>query len=227
LPAVYLRGAIAYSNENFEQSQHFLRRYLDANTAHVGATKLLAATLIRSGQAEEAANLLEPMVESAQADGRVLALLGSAYMQMGKFAEATNLYEQAVDTSPENAQLRTRLLIGQVAAGETSAAFENLEETLDLDPGAQNAAVLLAMNALRSRNFAQAAEAAGQIERRYPDNPVAANILGAAAWGMGDPAGARCRRRQDVRSPGQISDHTRCRTRSCWRHERPGEARHQ
>ena len=72
--AGFVRGAVNYAQDEFEQARRSLTRFLYAVPDHLPARKLLAATLIRQSDPTEAISLLRPVLEPAGGDPQILVL---------------------------------------------------------------------------------------------------------------------------------------------------------
>ena len=191
MPSIFLRGAISYALNQYEQAVSNLERYTQAVPNNVRARKLLGATLVRKREAARAIKVLEPLITEETKDAQLLTLLGSAYMQVGKFNEGTKYFSRASDAAPDVASIRMQQALGSLAQGQSDAAVGQLENAINLDPEARQATVLLALVKLRKRDFDGALVAARQLQKQMKDNPLADNLIGAAHLGKGDRKAAR------------------------------------
>lgn len=191
MPSIFLRGAISYALNQYEQAVSNLERYTQAVPNNIRARKLLGATLVRKREAARAITVLEPLVTEETKDAQLLTLLGSAYMQVGKFNEGTKYFSRASEAAPDVASIRMQQALGSLAQGESDAAVGQLENAINLDPEARQATVLLALVKLRKRDFDGALIAARNLQKQMKDNPLADNLIGAAYLGKGDRKAAR------------------------------------
>jgi len=191
MPSVFLRGAVSYALNQYEQAVSSLERYTQAVPTNARARKLLGATLVRKREAARAIEVLEPLVNDETKDAQLLTLLGSAYMQVGKFNEGTAYFSRASEAAPDVASIRMQQALGSLAQGESDAAVGQLESAINLDPEARQASVLLALVKLRKRDFDGALVAAKRLQEQMKDNPLADNLIGAAHLGKGDRKAAR------------------------------------
>jgi putative PEP-CTERM system TPR-repeat lipoprotein len=191
MPSVFLRGAVSYALNQYEQAVASLERYTQAVPTNDRARKLLGATLVRKREAARAIEVLEPLVNDETKDAQLLTLLGSAYMQVGKFNEGTAYFSRASEAAPDVASIRMQQALGSLAQGESEAAVGQLENAINLDPEARQASVLLALVKLRQRDFDGALVAAKRLQEQMKDNPLADNLIGAAYLGKGDRKAAR------------------------------------
>lgn len=191
MPSVFLRGAVSYALNQYEQAVSNLERYTQAVPNNVRARKLLGATLVRKREAARAITVLEPLIKDDTKDAQLLTLLGSAYMQVGKFNEGTKFFSRASEAAPDVASIRMQQALGSLAQGQSDAAVGQLENAINLDPEARQATVLLALVKLRKRDFDGALVAAKRLQTQMKDNPLAENLIGAAYLGKGDRKAAR------------------------------------
>lgn len=191
MPSVFLRGAINYALNQYEQAVANLERYVQAVPSNARARKLLGATLVRKREAARAIKVLEPLIKDDTKDAQLLTLLGSAYMQVGKFNEGTEFFSRASEAAPDVASIKMQQALGSLAQGESDAAVGQLESAINLDPEARQAGVLLALVKLRKRDFDGALAAAQNLQKQMPDNPLADNLIGAAQLGKNDRVAAR------------------------------------
>ena len=191
MPSVFLRGAINYALNQYEQAVANLERYVQAVPSNARARKLLGATLVRKREAARAIKVFEPLITDDTKDAQLLTLLGSAYMQVGKFNEGTEYFSRASEAAPDVASIKMQQALGSLAQGESDAAVGQLESAINLDPEARQASVLLALVKLRKRDFDGALEAAQNLQKQMPDNPLADNLIGAAQLGKNDRVAAR------------------------------------
>ena len=191
MPSVFLRGAINYALNQYEQAVTNLERYVQAVPSNDRARKLLGATLLRKREPARAIEVLRPLDTDGTKDAQLLTLLGSAHMQTGKFNEGTEYFNRASEAAPDVASIKMQQALGSLAQGQAADAVGQLEKAINLDPAARQASVLLALVKLRQRDFDGALEAAKHLQTQMPDNPLAENLIGAAHLGKGDQAKAR------------------------------------
>lgn len=191
MPSVFLRGAINYALNQYEQAVTNLERYVQAVPSNDRARKLLGATLVRKREPARAIEVLTPLVKEDTKDAQLLTLLGSAYMQTGKFNEGTEFFNRASVAAPDVASIKMQQALGSLAQGKADSAVGQLESAINLDPKARQAGVLLALVKLRQRDFDGALEAAKVLQTQMPENPLAENLMGAAYLGKSDRVKAR------------------------------------
>lgn len=183
--ALILRGVMNYSRESYAQAIYFLNKLIKISPDNMVARRLLGASLLRTNDAEQAINVLMPVVTEGKAGSVVYALLGSAHMQLGNFESGTEYFEKAVKIKPGENKLKTQLALSKLAAGDARAAQTNLQEILEKDPNSKQAAVFMTLISLREKNFDEALANADMLIQQSADNPIGFNLKGAAYLGQG------------------------------------------
>ncbi|MDP1897745.1 MAG: PEP-CTERM system TPR-repeat protein PrsT, partial [Sulfurimicrobium sp.] len=191
MPSILLTGAVQYALGSMPQAEQHLKKYLGGNPGNLYARKLLASTLMKKRQTQDAIDLLTPVLVDAQQDAQVFALAGELHMQTGDFAKATEYFAKASSLAPQSAQFHSALGISKLALGENDHAIAEMETAVKLDAKSPKAGVLLAMTQLRLKKYDKALAAAKGIEKEQPDNPLAYNLQGAAYAGKKDFSNAR------------------------------------
>ncbi len=191
MPSILLSGAVQYSLGSMPQAELHLKKYLGENPGNLYARKLLASTLMKKRQTQDALNILSPALVDAQQDAQVFALAGELQMQAGNFTKATEYFAKASALAPQSAQLHSALGMSKLALGENDHAIAEMETAVKLDAKSPKAGVLLAMTHLRLKKYDKALSAAKAIEKEQPDNPLAYNLQGAAYAGKKDFSNAR------------------------------------
>jgi putative PEP-CTERM system TPR-repeat lipoprotein len=184
LPTVYLRAVVAYSQNNLEQAHHNLTRVLEAAPRDVGARRLMAATLVRQGDAGKAIPLLKSLIADGVADANVYTLLARAEMETHDYAAATESFDAAIKQSDDPSALKTQRALSKLAQGAEDEALQDLQSVVNEDEDSLQARVLLVMLALRDRDYQTALSQADDIVKQFPDNPLAENMRGAALIGL-------------------------------------------
>jgi putative PEP-CTERM system TPR-repeat lipoprotein len=190
-PSLYLLGTLYYSQNQFEQAESNLARYVQILPGDVRARRLLSALFMRRGAPDKAIEVLLPAVRAAPEDPQLIALLANAYNRNRQFGEAAQLLDHASSAAQQDPAFLTRAGIERLRMGQSDAGIKDLEAAIDLDPGQVQARMMLAMMQLRNRNYPQAMQAASSLRQQLPDSPVPLNLMGAIQAAQGDVAAAR------------------------------------
>jgi len=185
-----LAGAIELQEKSLLQAEAYLAKALQAAPELPLARRLLIATYLRTGQAEKAMTTLQPVLANIDQDANLLALAGEVYLQNGDPKKAEEYFAKATRLDPQDASKRTSLALSHLARGEVQSAFGELESIAATDKG--TAADLALISAYLTRNeYDKALKAIDNLERKQPDNPLAANLRGRTLLAKRDVAGAR------------------------------------
>ncbi len=191
MPSVLLAGAVQSALGSSLQAERHLKHYLEKDPKNLYARKLLASSLLKSRQPQQAIDVLAPALKGAQQDTQLLALAGEAYLQVQDFPKATEYFERASDIEPKNAMLHTALSMSKLGQGQNARAVAELEMATKLDPKSSQAGILLVMTHLRLKEYDKALAAANALEKVYPDNPLVQNLKGGIYLGKNDRSNAR------------------------------------
>lgn len=191
MPSVLLMGSVQLAMGSYLEAELSFRKFLDTTPHQVYASKRLAGLLLRSGKADEALAVLEPLLEADRKDVELLALAGQAQMQGRHFAKAAEYFQAASDLAPQTASLHTSLGLSRLGAGESARAVAELEQATTLDDKRGRAGILLAMTYLRNQEYDKALTAITALERHDGKNPLVQNIKGGILLSQRDLAGAR------------------------------------
>ncbi|MEO8407435.1 MAG: XrtA/PEP-CTERM system TPR-repeat protein PrsT [Oxalobacteraceae bacterium] len=191
MPSVLLAGAVQYALGSMPQAEHYLNQYLEKDPKNLYARKLLASTLLKSGQEASAHTVLAPALKDGQQDAQLFALAGEVSMQTKDFAKATEYFEKATVLAPQAAILHTALGLSTLAQGENSRAVAELEMATSLDKKSARSGILLILTHLRLKEFDKALAAVKAAEKEQPDNASVQNLKGGIYLGKNDVHNAR------------------------------------
>ena len=93
----------------------------------------LGLTLINTGRAAEAIEILEPLAEAE--DTEAGNFLGLAYTYLGRYNDAESIFRQLLAADPANPRTHENLSFLAITAGRYQDAREHARDALDLDPG--------------------------------------------------------------------------------------------
>ena len=78
------QGAVSYSRGQYDKAARYLYQFVDVDPNHIGARKLLAATLLKSQEVYHAVDVLTALPEEQwRSDGQYRALLATAQLAAG------------------------------------------------------------------------------------------------------------------------------------------------
>ena len=154
------------------------------------ARQMLAQTLMKTGQPDKALEVLQPLVDTANADARSLSLAGEAWLMAGNGARAEVAFQRALKAAPDDARLRTGVAVAQLARGDNAPAVAQLEAIAQGDSGSQ-ADLALVSAKLRQKDWSGALKAIAALDRKQPDQALPLVLRGRVQLLQGDKAGAR------------------------------------
>lgn len=186
LPAKLLLGTIAYQQGSYEIAEKELSQFVAKAPQHIPAVKLLAATRMKRNQPQQALQVLKPVEEKAKDDAQFLSLMGSAYLQNKEFDLGNDYLNRAAQIDPKAGSIKAQLALGQLAAGKLDEAVTDLKAAVSLDQNLMQADVMLVLALIQQKKYDEAIEAANKLREKMKDDPLPANLLGAAYFSKGD-----------------------------------------
>ncbi|HKY39206.1 MAG TPA: tetratricopeptide repeat protein [Polyangiaceae bacterium] len=93
-----------------------------------------ARALLRSGQAEQALAILEPLASDAANDASLLGVLGTAQLRLGRRQQAKALFEQVVALEPDSVDALFNLGVALQELGNNTEALRYLERAASISP---------------------------------------------------------------------------------------------
>jgi len=189
-PALLLGGSIEYTLGNLQTAETYLNKVVKAAPTNLYALRLLAASQLRLGRPDDAANTLAPALGSTQHDAGVLTIAGEIALAKKDFAQASAYFEQAAQHNPDSAAIRTELGISRLAQGD-SRAMADLQAASTMEGSTNRADTFIILNQLAHKQFDAALASIAALEKKQGANPLAWNYRGAAYLGKQDTAHAR------------------------------------
>jgi putative PEP-CTERM system TPR-repeat lipoprotein len=192
VPSLVLAGALELRANQPLVAESYLRRAVSRAPDHLGAQRMLIGALLRAGQPAKAIEALQPLVQHAGgADPQLLMLAGETHLANGDLKQAASYFASAAASDAQKVAARTRLGQIALATGRTEAGIRELEAASELDAGQYQADLVLIVGHLRSNRTDRALEAARNLEKKQPDNPLSHHVLGVVHTARKDAAAAR------------------------------------
>ncbi|MCJ9430362.1 XrtA/PEP-CTERM system TPR-repeat protein PrsT [Kordiimonas marina] len=184
LPAMYVRGLVAYQLGKYAIAERFLKTVIEARPADRPARLALAATYMRETRAQEAYDLLKPMLKATkEKDAGVIAVAAAAAIASGHKDEGAALYAKlSSDEAKSQDQvlkgLAAKLALADFAEGDTSGAIAALSAvTAGKDKDLRDLGILGGMQ-LRTGDYEGAGVTIGTILKEAPDRALGYNMRG-------------------------------------------------
>lgn len=172
-----LGGSIEYALGNLQTAETYLNKVVKAAPNNLYALRLLAASQLRLGRPNDAANTLAPVLRSANYDAGVLIVAGEIALAKKDFAQASSFFEQAAQRNPDSAAIRTELGISRLAQGD-SRAMADLQTASNMEGASSRADTFIILNQLEHKQFDAALTSITALEKKQGANPWS-GIIGA------------------------------------------------
>jgi putative PEP-CTERM system TPR-repeat lipoprotein len=185
-----LAGATEYRLKSDVQAEALLGRAMKVAPGNVRVRHLLAQVYLRSGQPNKAVDVLQPVIDSPQADGISLALTGEAYLQSGDVKRSDDAFNRAAKLAPQDPRVRTSVAMAQMAHGGNVGAAMTELETVAAEDKSPRADLALITGRLRQNDVAGALKAVDTLQKKLPDSPLPDHLRGRILMLKKDMAGA-------------------------------------
>ena len=185
-----LAGSAEMGLQQYTLASGLFGRALKVAPGWPAVRHLLAQSLMKSGQADKALEVLQPMVDSPKADSVTLSLAGEALLMTGDSAKAEDAFQRALKAAPDDPRLRTAVAVSQMARGDIATAVPQLEAIAQGDRGPQADLALISAR-LRQRDLPGAMRAIDTLQRKQPDQALPLVLRSRVLILQGDKAAAR------------------------------------
>src|SRR5579862_133002 len=133
--------------------------------------------LAKTGDLEDAAYEFQQAARIAPTNPRYLSAMGAVLAQQQKFGEAVGYFERAHKADPGNVPVIQNLAAAQWQLGKLHDAETNLRQVLRLNPGNQEATLMLGMVLENSGDYAPGAKLLASVPDRVSVHPEALAAL--------------------------------------------------
>ncbi|MCB8747406.1 PEP-CTERM system TPR-repeat protein PrsT [Rhodoferax sp. U2-2l] len=188
--ALQLAGAIELQLNAPVQAETYLSKALQAAPGLPLARRLLVMSYLRTGQPAKALATLTPGLTGSTVDPALYAVAGEVYLQNNDVKKAEEYFTKATQQDPQNARNRTSLALTHLISGQVDSAFGELQDIAASDTGTTADMALISAH-LRRQDLDKALKAIDGLEKKQPDQPLAANLRGRVLLAKRDQAGAR------------------------------------
>ncbi len=199
LPAIYVRGLVAYERQNYDIAIENLTKVIAAKPTNIEARAALAASYLWQENYSLASGLLKPVVrDTEKAPPKILMLAATAASGLGQATYAEELFSIARGrvqnsgqsktgkSSVSDVALSTKVAIAQFLRGDQTLAIETLSKSLSDHENEIRELGILASMQLRSGRTKDAIITAENIIRTAPDRALGYNIKGSIDLKLGD-----------------------------------------
>ncbi len=190
-PSVLLAGLIAFQLRDYPAAESHLRQIVSRSPNAAMPRRMLAATLVESGQPERVLETLRPLLDAN--DSNAFAIAGEAHLAMGDKEKALESLQRSAKLDPNSPRVMTKLGETRLAMGELDRAIGHLEAASTADRQAYRADLLLVANHLKRGDHGRALKAAAVLEEKQPNNPLTHTLIADIHFAAGDAKAARAR----------------------------------
>jgi cellulose synthase operon protein C len=185
-----LAGGVELQANLLLQAEALLLRAVQVAPKSALARRMLVSTYLRSNRPEKALAALHPGQSVDEISPELYVIAGETYLQSGDVKTAEAFYVKASKLDPNDARKRTSVAFMRLMGNEAASAFEELQAITASDTGVSAEMVLISAY-LKGNEFEKALAAINSLERKQPDQPLAANLRGRTQLAMGDLPAAR------------------------------------
>jgi len=186
-----LSSLVGYSLGEWEKARDYLKEYVSRHPASPGGRKLLGSLMFGNADFDKAIRVLEPALEQAPNDHKLLSLLGRAYLKKGWSVVAVETLQRAVATGAADPDTRTQLARALLGSGREEEGLAQLREMFGQNPAAREAGTTLVLEYLKRSRYRAAADVARMLSERYPKDMELLNLLAGTEVAAGDLVAAR------------------------------------
>lgn len=188
--ALQLAGTVEFQMNSPVQAESYLSKAVQAAPDLAVARRLLILTYLRTGQPAKALAALPADLSREERDGEMLSAAGQVYLQTGDVKKAEEYFSKASKIDPKDAKKRTSLALAHMRKGEVDSAFGELQDIAASDKGTTADLALVSAH-LRRKEYDKALKAIDALEKKQPNDPLAANLRGMTQIAKQDRAAAR------------------------------------
>lgn len=178
-PEALLYAGISHNKlGNYDQARNYANQFHNLQPRNAYGRRLLAMVAMSSGAHDEAEQELQTLVDANPGDVASMNLLANSLLAQGNTEAGLELLAKVAELQPDSSIALGRLAAGRLLAGDQYMGVWQLEEALAIDPGFEQAEILLVLNFVRQKDYSKALAAAEAYRQRNPNNTRPLNLLG-------------------------------------------------
>lgn len=175
--ALQLAGSVEFRRGEFLQAENHLKQAIQNAPLLGGARIMLARTYLRISDGKKALATLQPLLDSKEPSAESYAVAAEAKFLLGEVTAAEDYYSKAVKFNPLDFNSRAVLAVVQMGKGQVERGFDELRAIAAFDPGSVADLALISAH-VRKKEFDSALHAIDALERKQPNQAVAAGLRG-------------------------------------------------
>ncbi len=195
LPALYVKGLVAYQLDDNEVAVELLAKVLQARPANRTARLALSGAYLKLQQPTNAYNTLLPLIEQGQDDANVLAMAAAILIARGETERGRAMYERVAElqgrqSAPVVQDLDTKVAMAQFVAGDTEQALSTLSVVTAAEESQIRDLGIMGSMQLRTEDFEGAQITINKIIEADPNRALGYNMRGTLEFKLNDFEGA-------------------------------------
>jgi putative PEP-CTERM system TPR-repeat lipoprotein len=177
-------GYLALANLNArtggdpQQTLAYFKQARDADPVSNLGALAQAGYLIQTSQGEAAVAVLEPLIQTGNADVSVIDALASAYDVSGSVPKAVVLLEKQLQANPNSASLNSRIGSLRLKLSDFAGALTNFRRAEELQPNSVEPKMLIAGTLFTAGKRSEALAMANSLQSQFPKSPAGAVLAG-------------------------------------------------
>lgn len=184
-----IAGLSAFNLEQYEQAHQNLVGIKGLLESNHPVKRILAATQIKLGYADEASSTIASLGSLTEADANLLTTASFELIKSGQIEKAKNLLSKTSDIVGDSSQERMKLGILQLSMDDLEG-ITNLEKAVTLAPEAPLAKVTLAAAYIKNKQYDKAINLAKKWQEESPQKVEGYNLLAKALFLKNTPEAA-------------------------------------
>jgi putative PEP-CTERM system TPR-repeat lipoprotein len=176
---------------SLEQAESYARQLIKTAPSLPNGPQLLAAILLKKGAADQALQVIEPMLDTGSNDAQLFTMAGEAALRSGNAKASEEYFARAAKLDSKDPRKRVGLALARLGTGNRAGAVADLEAASAMSGELTDADQILIATALRNREFDRALASIERLERKHPESGEGSYLRGRVALAQGDVAGAR------------------------------------
>ncbi len=188
LPAIYMRGMVAFQLAKYDTAIELLTTVLDARPYNLPVRLALAISYVRRKQHQGALNVLAPVLNDQTADPNILSVAATATIGLGDTEQGEALYARLAQLGADSvsaADIQTKLALAQFVAGQREEALSSLTQSAsNVGTNLRSLAILAGMQ-MRDDDFEGAEATVDKMIGAAPDRALGYNMRGSLEYKRG------------------------------------------
>ncbi len=172
-----LRAAILIGQERFDEGASLLRNLPEDQRQRAASIAALVQTYLRNGEAQQAVDFLDELLEENPDNLQALGLRGNLHLAAGQRDEAVAAYERILQIDPGNAGARSALARLLQMSGDIGEAEGALLGGLEINPDNLFLKTRLAQFRELQGDFESAIDLYAEVQERVPNSLLITNNL--------------------------------------------------